>query len=357
MRLKFDIGRREPDQGFSLVEVLVAVVLLAVFLLGMVQFFASAADRVMDSETRALLHQIASEQIESIRALPYEDIGTVGGHPSGSLEDVLTETVRDVPVEITREIVYVEDPSYSGPYPANYRRVTVIVRATDSDELEPMQLSTLVAGGADGGSLDITVTDLAGTPVADARLRVVNTHLSPDVDINSSAIRTDIEGHLLVPGLPPDGTNSYYVTASKPGYSSAATQEGLVVKKGTPFTVVQLVIDRLAGLTIRLTDETGTARAGVSLTITGYQSVSPWIYSAQVVTDAGGYASLSNLRYSTSLQPYTISTTAAFDPVLRLPTGVDADPVDAGIPLGAGEIGIILDPGDTRTLQLVLPNS
>lgn len=320
----------------------------------MVKFFASATDRVMDSETRAALHQIASQEIETIRALPYEDIGTVDGHPSGNLADIETDTIDGIPVEITREVVYVEDPSYSGPYPANYRRVTVIVSATDSQELEPMQLSTLVAGGADGGSLDITVTDLAGAPVADARLHVINNHVSPHVNINSSAIRTDTEGHLLVPGLPPDSTNSYYITASKTGYNSAATQQGLVVKKGTPFTVVQLIIDRLSALTIHVVDQTGTPRDGVSLTITGYQSVDPWTYSAQVETDANGYASLNDLRYATSLQPYIVETTAAYDPVLQLPTGIDPDPIDGGITLDAGQIGVILDPGDSRTLELVL---
>lgn len=128
-----------------------AVVLIAVCLLGMVQFFASAGDRVMDSETRSLLHQIAAQEIEDIRALPYEDIGTIAGQPSGLIPDVETRTVEGVPVEITREVIYVQDPSYSGPYPANYRRVTVAVRATDSEELAPMQLSTIVAGGGGRG--------------------------------------------------------------------------------------------------------------------------------------------------------------------------------------------------------------
>ncbi len=349
------IGGGDREQGFSLVEVMVAVVLLSVCLIGMAQFFASAGDRVMDSETRSLLHQIASQEIEDIRALPYEDIGVEGGNPAGALEASEDKTVEDLSVRITREIRYVTDASYSGPYPANYRRVTIIVRATGYDDLDPMQLSTIIAGGAEGGALDITVTNLAGEPVADASLQITNDHLLPHVDIHDSATRTDSQGHLLVPGLEPDDTNSYYVVATKSGYDSAATPEGQVVVKGTPFTVVQLIIDELSTLTIHLTNGSGAPLAGVALTLTGYLSFDPWTFSQEVITDENGYATLENIRYATSLQPYIIQTSAAYDPVLQLPLGVDPDPVDASITLGPGQVGLLLDPGTDRSVELELP--
>jgi len=338
-----------------LIEVMVAVVLIAVCLLGMVQFFASAGDRVMDSETRSLLHQIAAQEIEDIRALPYEDIGTIAGQPSGLIPDVETRTVEGVPVEITREVIYVQDPSYSGPYPANYRRVTVAVRATDSEELAPMQLSTIVAGGADGGTLDITVTDLAGQPVRDVRLQIVNDNLVPRVDIQSSAMRTDVQGHLLVPGLVPDDTNGYYVTATKTGHNDAATSEGLVVDRGTPFTVVQLIVDELSSLSVRLTDGTGVPQADVMLVVGGHISVEPWIFTRQATTNDEGEAFFGDLRYATSLQPLVLQTVDQYEALLQLPLGTDSDPVDSGILLEPGQVGLILEPGTDRFLELELP--
>lgn len=332
-----------------------AIVLLVILVTGTIQFFASATNRVMDSETRSLLHQIASEEIENIRAMPYESIGTVLGSPSGDLLDVENKTVESVPVEIKREVILVTDPSYSGPFPGNYRRVTVIVKATDSEALDSMQLSTLVAGGANGGTLDITVADAAGEPVPDARLRIENHHLVPNVNIYTSAIRTDSQGHLLVPGRTPDSTNSYYVTATKTGYNSAATPQGQVVNTGTPYTVVQLTIDRLSSLTIHLTDGAGYPRAGVSLTVSGPLSVAPWTSSNVVVTDGNGSATLSDVRYSTSLQPYVIQTTGMLNPLLTLPVGIDPDPVDPVITLQPGQVGVILDAGTARSIELELP--
>ncbi len=348
-------GACRVQEGFTVVEVLVAVVLISVCLIGLAQFFTSAGDRVMDSETRTLLHTIAAQEMEDIRALPYEDIGTVGGNPTGSLLDVETKTVDGVPVEVTREVVFVKDDSYSGPYPANYRRVTIIVKATDSADLEPMQLTSYIAGGAEGGTLDITVIDLAGEPVPNALLEINNENLTPDVHIQSSAIRTDLHGHLLVPGLKPDSTNGYFITATKTGYNPSATPEGLVVNKGAPFTVVSLTIDELATLVLHVTDSGGAPRSGLALTVTGYLSVDPWTSSQVVTTDANGNVSLANVRYATSLQPYVISTVDTYDPVLQLPGGTDPDPVDPGVALDAGEIGLILDPGTTRTVELLLP--
>lgn len=343
------------QEGFTVIEVLVAVVLVSVCLIGLAQFFTSAGDRIMGSETRTLLHTIAAQEMEDIRALPYEDIGTVSGNPTGSLADVETKTVDGLPIEVTREVVFVKDDSYSGPYPANYRRVTIIVKATDSDKLDPMQLTSYIAGGAEGGTLDITVTNLAGEPVANALLEITNENLIPDVHIHSSAVRTDSHGHLLVPGLKPDSTNSYFITATKTGYNSSATPEGLVVCKGAPFTVVSLTVDELSTLILHVTDSSGAPRSGLALTVQGHLSVDPWTSSQAVTTDENGNVSLANIRYSTSLQPYVVSTPEAYDPSLQLPAGTDPDPVDPGVTLDAGEIGLILDPGITRTVELVLP--
>ena len=52
---------------------------------------------------------------------------------------------------VTREVVYIEDASYSGPYPANYRRVTVRVAVAGNSRVGPVEVTTNVAGGAAGG--------------------------------------------------------------------------------------------------------------------------------------------------------------------------------------------------------------
>ncbi len=330
-------GRHEQwtgTSGFTLYEVLIAGLVLVVGLIFIAQFFASAVGRTMDSETRSLLHQVATEELENIRALPYEDVGTVGGNPPGTLVPQEERTVDGVRLEIIREVVYIQDSSYSGPYPANYRRVTVRVGVFGDSRLDPVELTSNMAGGAAGGALDVTVTDTQGIPVPDARIVVQNDHLVPNVRIDSSAIRADSQGHILIPGLRPDATAAYVVTASKTGYNSDWTDPAVVVQDGIPYTVVQLIIDLLSTLNIEVLDgTTGLGVPNLTLTVTG-----PSGYSQDVTTDSSGKVSLADVRYSTDLDPY----------VVLVNPGQGYDPTSASV---------ALDPGQTLDVVLTVTNT
>ena len=272
------------QQGVTVVEVLVAGIVVVVGLIFIAQFFTSTASRVLASDTRSLMSQLATQEVETIRAMDYSDVGTVGGDPAGLLAAESTKTVTDPnsggvrTFKIQRQVTYFTDPSYSGPYPANYRRATIIVSSVDNSTLKAITMSTNVAGGALGGTLDITVHNVAGVGVPNVPLVITDTVLSPNVLINASSIRTDSDGHLQVPGLTPDA--NYYVRADLTGYNSAATKTAQVVAKGTT-TPVSFTMDRLATMVIHLTDPNGVALSGVSLTVTGVQLISPWTFSLQ----------------------------------------------------------------------------
>ncbi len=350
-RLREMVGR---TRGFTVVEVLVAGLVLVVGLIFIAHFFTASAMRVLASDTRSVMAQIATEEIETIRGLQYQDIGTVGGHPPGQLAAVETVNREGSDFEIQRDITYFEDDAYSGPYPANYRRVTVTVTALDSDALDPVVMTTNIAGGAKGGTLDITVTDLSGQGLPDAPLVISDNLLVPHVLINAPTIRTDGTGHLQVPGLTEDPNGGYFVSASYPGYNSAALEQGVVVATGQT-TVVQLIMDRLATMHIHLTDQYGTALSGVPLRVTGFLSVSPWTFEQTVTTDSSGNATLEDIRFSTSLEPYFIELVTPHNPPLALPTGVSAPAIDSSfLPLPDGKIPVILDPGQTQTVNLVV---
>jgi hypothetical protein len=319
------------ERGFSLVEVLVAGVVLVVGLIMISQFFASAAARVLNSDVRTVLHEIATEELESIRGLPYTDVGTTDGQPQGTLIAVEDRVVQNMTVHIERAVVYWTDPSYTGPYPANYRRVTVTVSDAGRDSVEPVELVTNVAGGANGGTLDITVTNVAGDPVPDAQLAITNTHLMPNVNIHSSALKTDDLGRMIVPGLTPDGTTSYVVTASKSGYNTDFTSPGVVVLDGLPYTVVQLTIDRLATMVVKVQDFEGNPVAGLNLRVVGPKS-----FSQYIVSTVDGVR-LENIRYSSDLDPYLVRLLS-----------------NQGYP--AQEIKVVLEPGSTQEIIVTLPS-
>ncbi|MHB0980824.1 MAG: carboxypeptidase regulatory-like domain-containing protein [Thermoleophilia bacterium] len=319
--------------GFTLYEVLIAGFVLVVGLIFIAQFFASAVSRTLDSETRSLLHQVATEELENIRALPYEDVGTVGGNPPGTLAPREERTVDGTVLEIIREVVYIQDSSYSGPYPANYRRVTVRVGVLGDSRLEPVELTSNMAGGAGGGALDVTVTDTKGIPVPDARIVVRNDHLSPAVLVDSSAIRTDSQGHILIPGLRPDTTAAYVVTAGKTGYNSDWTDPAVIVQDGIPYTYVQLIIDLLSTLNIQVVDGSGAAVPNLTLSVTG-----PRGFSQSVTTDSAGKVFFVDIGYSTDLDPY----------IVLVNPGQGYDPASASV---------TLDPGQTLDIVLTVTST
>jgi hypothetical protein len=374
------LARLRSERAFTLIEVMVAGLVLVVGFIFIAQFFTSAAARILTSDTRSLMQHVATQEIETIRALQYQDVGTVGGNPAGALSsygeapDHHLKVVEERSFLIAREVTYVTDSSYSpgGPYPANYRRATVKVYLYTGFESDPVvtfggvdfhvssvakevEMSTIVAGGALGGTLDITVTDLAGHGVPDAQLTITDDVLVPHILINDAAIRTDAFGKIMVPGLIPDTGGGYQVRAELSGYNPAELEQTVVVVKGLPFTVVQLIIDRWATMNIHVTDQNGVPLPDVALSVTGYQSVSPWTFSQTVTTDASGTAVLPNIRYSTSLQPYFIELVTPQSPPLRLPTGVSAPTIDATLlPLPAGKIPVLLNPGQTQDVTVVV---
>lgn len=291
---------RPSQGGFTLVETLVAGVVLVVGLIMIAQFFASAMARTTTSDIRSILSQVANREIEDVRALPYNDVGTTDGWPKGILSPTATRTEDRVTISITREVVFVTDESYSGPYPANYKRVTISVSAADHPALGPVSLSTFVAGGAEGGTLDITVTDTQGNPIPNVQISVTNTHLVPHVNMTSSALRTNALGKLIIPGLKPD--TEYEVAASKSGYSSAFTEAPQVVNEGVPYTVVHLIIDRLSTMVIRLVDSEGTPiPASPSLNI---RATGPYGYDESRSTGSDSSAWFNSIGFSTDLNPY-----------------------------------------------------
>jgi hypothetical protein len=360
------VGPAAPgaQDGSSLMEVMMAAMVLIVGIFAMVQFVSSAAFRVRDSEDRLVLHQVANQELEEIRALPYDKVGTEGGNPSGGhLVEDETVTVEGVSVRIQREVIYIEDPAYhalaSTPYPANYRRATIRVAAVGNNRIDPVEVTTNIAGGAQGGTLDITVTNKAGAPAPDVLLVITNTHLSPNVNIDSDAIRTDDNGKMLVPGLTVDGTANYFVRGDKAGYNSYQIRPGKLVNEGWPFTTASLVVDLLGTINIHLTDD-ATAPAGlgnIPLRVTGPLYIPPYTYTTVVTTDGQGNFTLPNLAASAlgsalnppPVTPYSVQLVSpgSRPPLRRVPPVGETPPVTTP--------QAILSPGETQQLNLVWP--
>lgn len=72
------IAAKKRESGFSLIETIVAVTILAVMLLSLVSVFVYGFNALSRTRQTALATQIAQEEMETIRALTFDQIAALG---------------------------------------------------------------------------------------------------------------------------------------------------------------------------------------------------------------------------------------------------------------------------------------
>ena len=174
------------QRGTTLIEALVGVALIVLVFTALVGAFRLGLELLTTTKARIGATALANEQMEYIRSLPYDSVGTAGGIPSGPIPQSATTTVNGV--EYTRRtfIQYVDAPqdgldvSDENGITADYKIAKV--EMTWSIRERPYALSLLtnivpkgVESIAGGGTLRINVFDALGGPVQGATVRVVNT--------------------------------------------------------------------------------------------------------------------------------------------------------------------------------------
>ncbi|MHB8279648.1 MAG: type IV pilus modification PilV family protein, partial [Candidatus Humimicrobiaceae bacterium] len=76
----------KEGKGFTLIETLIAVVILALVSLMMVEGVRMAISAYGITKSKTEANAIANEEIEKIRSMPYSDVGIKNGDPSGVLD-------------------------------------------------------------------------------------------------------------------------------------------------------------------------------------------------------------------------------------------------------------------------------
>lgn len=299
-----------PLRGVSLIDVIVgSFLVLVVFLVIFGLLRASLAVSTV-AKARAAATAIASSQMEYVRSLSYDNVGTVGGIPPGIVPQYATSTLDGFTFVTRTFIEYVDDPADgTGASDAtgiitDYKRVRVGVTYTINERERDVTLVTsIVPPGLEtttgGGTLKIDVVDATGAPVSGASVRVVNTNTNPTVDV------TTFSNSLGIVYLPGAATSSQYqITVTKDDYSTAQTYARDATNQNpTPgyLTVVKdqtttgtFAIDRLASLIVRtflpiqsatttdtfasatnVTDLTNTTISGSAIVLSGVPGAYP----------------------------------------------------------------------------------
>ena len=213
--------------GFSLIEIVIGVALFLIIALGVYGAFRLSVKVVHQSKARITAIMLANERIEEVRNLPYNDIGTVGGIPSGDIPQTENVVKNGVVFTVKTTISYVDDPfdgtAPDDSVPNDYKRVKVKVFWSGLFEGEVVSITDVAPKGLEstvgGGNLLVSVFDALGNPISQADIHIVNNNVDPQIDV---VYQSNDNGQYLVAGAP-TSTESYEITVSKSGYSTDRT--------------------------------------------------------------------------------------------------------------------------------------
>lgn len=304
------------DDGFGLVELVLAMAMFAVVSAPLAGVLLASASEQKLAKERTLAAQAAQTQIEAIRALPYANVGTVNGNPSGTVpvtQPAGALGVQGLDAVVTTRISYMDDaPSTSYRTRADYKRVVVtVVRNADGRRLT--RASTYVAppgGGAYAGQNEGIVIAQVIDGVLNAPLAGANVALGggPSPARNDT---TDSAGGVVFPSLIPTTVSLpfYTLTVTAAGYATmredsppaGAAQSSIA--GGQTFQTI-LRVYRPSTITILAQNADGSPYAG-SATATiassrGSQSF-PMSGGTLSVTSIAGEPVVPNLQYTARL--------------------------------------------------------
>lgn len=230
-RVTTRISRRLRQQaGFTLIEVLLAGVMLAIVSVPISALLSSTAAIARLDRQRTSADQLAQKQIETLRSLPYFNLGLVGGNPQGTIVSPTTATLPSIgSATVTTKITYVSDPLPSNQYAtkADYKKVVVTVTNTATGAVLSTKTTYIAPASAppNAGSTWIYIQRTVVDAVTTLALPGASVNLTGGPDTNPVTNRTDktdASGTVLFPGLSTTagGTPGYTVlTTPLAGYS------------------------------------------------------------------------------------------------------------------------------------------
>jgi type II secretory pathway pseudopilin PulG len=218
----------QDERGFTLLETLLAGLILIILAAGIAGVLTSSIAATSVARDRTGAEQCAADQVEQIRRRAYDDVGTIGGNPPGTVP-ATSACGSGFAATANVAIAYRNDPTpTSYATAANYKKVTVIVKR-DRDGKTLATVVTYVSptsrapfGGINNAIVNVTVIDL-GTNLAypGATVTLANGP-SP-----SRSDTTDASGQVSFPALTPNptsGPTAYYdlTVSGGSGYQTLA---------------------------------------------------------------------------------------------------------------------------------------
>jgi len=217
----------------TLIELLVALGLIALIFGGAFMSYSAILDTLTNSQLRTGAVSVLNREIELVRNLGYENVGIVGGWPTGILERQKTVKWSGIDFLVVTTARNVDDPfdgtlggTPNDTAPADYKTVEFEISCLQCAHFVPISMTTTVApqnleSTAGMGSLFIYTQTGSGAMVPGVTVHVVNDAVTPTIDLTDT---TNNVGVLQLVGVP-TSSDAYKIWISKPGYSSEQTYE------------------------------------------------------------------------------------------------------------------------------------
>jgi prepilin-type N-terminal cleavage/methylation domain-containing protein len=359
------------NKGFTLVETLVGVAVFLVIAVATYQAYVSLFTLINLNQYKIVALNLANEQFEIIRNLPYADVGIPSGIPNGKIPHVqnlnrsninfiVTTIIRNIDLPFDGTIGSSTKPDLS---PADNKSVEVEVACPTCKNFVPLTLTTTVAPknletASTNGAILIKVFDSNGVPVSDAAVHIVNSKVTPNIIIDDV---TDIDGLLQIVDAPP-GTNAYKISVTKVGYSTDRTytpgQSGntnptkpdvtVIVRQ---LTQISFSIDRLSTITASSVAQDCTVVPNFDFNLKGAKTIGAGVlkFNSNLVTGGNG-------TYSTTTMEWDNYTLTGVDSSYDLIGLNPLNPISVGASSTQG-IQMVVADKDPRSLLITVKDN
>lgn len=254
------------QRGISIIEVIVVAAIVAIFFSGLFASFYYTISLIQDSKARQTALSVAHNQMEFIRSLSYDAVGTVAGIPPGNIPQVATTTLNGINFTVRTLIEYVDDPADGlgaadlNGITTDYKTAKVTINWESRGVAKELFLVSRVIPRSietdvGGGTLRVNVYDADVQPLSGATVRLTNIIGTTTIDVTRT---TNANGEALFGGAPAGA--GYEVVVSRADYSTDGTQAITteLVNPATPpasvaeadITTLNFFIDELSSVTI-----------------------------------------------------------------------------------------------------------
>jgi len=304
--------------GFGLVETLVSVAIFSLVSTAAYGGFVKTMQAVQVLKVKNASTNLANEQIEIARNLPYVDVGIVNGLPAGKIprEQVLTReginfnvttSVRDIDDPFDGQIG--EDPNDLSP--ADYKLVEFSIICADCAYQNELKYYARVSSLAletqgNNGALFVRVFDSNGQPLQGANVNIENFQLEDPIIIDET---TNNDGMFQIVDAP-TGTEAYQITVTKEDYSTDKTYTVGEVENPIPdkphsnvvtgsVTQLSFYIDKFSDLDIYTRRNTCERIANVDFNLQGSKSIGYEVLKTDLddKTDGDGNIEISDIEW------------------------------------------------------------